>query len=114
MLGSRRRIRHCQRSLFNVLVRARHAPFMLAYVLLPGWHAEEFNESGWVITVPIELPPSSAGSAPRLTKVLHGLEEGLLTVRGDRVFDGHQHGAAVWLGIESQPWLRPINGRLAV
>ena len=89
MLGPRRRIRHCQCGLFNVLVRACHAPLMLAYVLLPGWHAEQFNEPVGVITVPIELPPSGAGSAPRLTKVLHRLEEGLLTVRGDRVLDDH-------------------------
>ena len=71
MLRAGRRIRKCQRSFFNFLIRSRQTAFVLTQMLLPRRHCKEFEESIGVITVPIEPPSGRTRSTPRLAKMIN-------------------------------------------
>src|SRR5215207_6645406 len=114
VLGPGRRIGESQRRLLDRLIRGGQAPFVLTHMFLPGCNAEDLEKAVRPVSVPEERPARRSSSASRLSKVVHSLEKGCLPFRRDGVLNRHDDGSGVWLGVERQPWLWPVDGRLPV
>jgi hypothetical protein len=108
-LRTRRAPMQLQGDCLEFLVRHRGS-LMLSQVFTPRIDPEQFQESFGLLRILVEPPPHGPVAQAVLPELAHDQAKALEVLRGYMVFDTHEDGAVVEIGLKIRMGFRPVGG----